>query len=268
MAKTIISVINLVRTIKVSEFERMFKLCSQNRTINREHVNKLAASILETGIFAPIIINANTLVVEDGHHRYMAALAISRMLGIDLEIPYIFVEPKVSDFQALLAINNISKQWNSRSYAESALRSGDKNYRAIYEYAKMYGLISKTTKLPLIRIVCNFIGRRDLEDKIRKGQYEELALTNYEWKHAHMNAQSILRMQKELEKVGKGDIPFMATFAAAWATFRLSKEFKELIIDQKGEVNAMRYIANNFDCRYSKNKTTYLQGFRNAALGL
>lgn len=268
MAKTIISVINLVRTIKVSEFERTFKLCSQNRTINREHVNKLAASILETGIFAPIIINGQTLVVEDGHHRYMAALAISRMLDIDLEIPYIFVEPKVSDFQALLAINNVSKQWNSRSYAESALRSGDKNYRAIYEYAKAYGLLSPNNKLPKMRIVGSYMGRKDLEQHIRKGEYDKLALTNIEWKHAHMNAQSINKMIREMERANKGNFPAISVFAESWAAFRLSKEFKELVINQKGEVNAMRYIANNFDFRYVKNKTTYLQGFRNAALGL
>ena len=124
MNKRIISVINLVHTIKVSEFGRVFKLCTQNRTINTKHVSDLAESILKTGIFAPIIINKNTLVVEDGHHRYMAALYISRTKGIDMEIPYIFVEPKVSDFQALLAINNMNKQWNSKNYCESALRSG------------------------------------------------------------------------------------------------------------------------------------------------
>lgn len=268
MAKTIISVINLVRTIKVSEFGRVFKLCSQNRTINREHVNKLAASILETGIFAPIIINGQTLVVEDGHHRYMAALAISRMLGIDLEIPYIFVEPKVSDFQALLAINNVSKQWNSRNYCESALRSGDKNYRALYEYAKAYGLINPNTRLPKMRIVSAYIGNKAIEEYVRKGEYDKLALTNVEWKHAHMNAQSINKMLREMERANKGNIPAVSVFATSWATFRLSKEFKELVIAQKGEVNAMRYIANNFDFRYVKNKTTYLQGFRNAALGL
>lgn len=268
MAKTIISVINSVRTIRVSEFECAFNLCSQNRTINREHVNKLAASILETGIFAPIIINKNTLVVEDGHHRYMAALSISRMLGIDLEIPYIFVEPKVSDFQALLAINNVNKQWNSKNYCESALRSGDRNYRALYEYAKAYGLVNKNTRLPKMRIVSAYIGKRDLETCVRKGEYDKLALTDTEWKHAHMNAQSINRMLREMEKADKGNIPAVSVFAESWATFRLSKEFKELVINQKGEVNAMRYIANNFDFRYVKNKTTYLQGFRNAAVGL
>lgn len=268
MNKRIISVINFVHTIKVSEFERTFKLCTQNRTINTKHVSDLAESILKTGIFAPIIINKHTLVVEDGHHRYMAALYISRTKGIDMEIPYIFVEPKVSDFQALLAINNMNKQWNSKNYCESALRSGDKNYRAIYEYAKMYGLVNKNTRLPKMRIVSAYIGKRDLEDYVRKGEYDKLALTNTEWKHAHMNAQSINRMLREMESADKGNIPAISVFADSWATFRLSKEFKELVISQKGEVSAMRYIANNFDFRYVKNKTTYLQGFRNAAVGL
>jgi hypothetical protein len=247
--------------MSLNEFIAHFNACSQNRKVNQAKVLKIAKSIIETGIFMPVAVNKNTMCLVDGHHRVAAAKYINEVLGVEMKIPFFFVTPNVSEFEALLAINNIDWNWTSRNYGESAFETSSE-YRDICQFARDFKLVKAKTNAPKLRIVSAYIGK-NVEQILRSGKYSDLAISSAEWKHIRVDAASITKMMRVMKVAQRTNN--IAAFAAAWRIFRKDSAFKSLVISQKGEIAAMAYIANNFDWAFAINKTRFLQGFAKAA---
>ena len=254
-------VLEVIYSLPVESFKRAFSFCEENRDINERDVKQIVDGYKVTGIIEPIIINDNNNKMLDGHHRTYAC----EILGID--VPFYFVHPLSDDHQEILRIMNIAKRnWNMRNFAQSAGKNHNPNYEKLVEFAREYGLVDKSG-VPKFRILSAYVGR-DLESIIKsvRVNYDALFFTEKEWRKIHKNAQSIAAISKEFAK-RKITINNMAAFCNGWMEFSKSETFEHLVLSQRGEIRAIKYIAARFNCAFATTASPkqFIGGFKDAA---
>lgn len=146
-----------VVTIKTSELSKKYKFYNANRGEGKEQmdmarVRKIAKSIIGSGevpgvydgtywLVEPIIVNAKTGVVADGHYTWAALEMVRSMVGWDL--PVIVIErdfPKtLTQMQVVSMFNNCRKPWQSSDFVECYVKEGLPDYIKLKEAAITLG---------------------------------------------------------------------------------------------------------------------------------
>ena len=118
--------------LKVLDNKTRVKSLLGNRDINKSHVNSLKESMKEHVVLSAVTVmqTGKTYTLLDGHHRWKAA----KTLGYS--VPAIVVDKNSS--VAVVAMNNVQKNWSLGDYAKYYSTSGDKETREAYQEITSY----------------------------------------------------------------------------------------------------------------------------------
>ena len=85
-----------------------FKLLNLNRSLDRNHINKIKDSIVKNGYLMsnPIIVNKD-MEILDGQHRFVA------LKDMGLEVPYEVID---KDYGTIIDLNTTAKSWTVEDY--------------------------------------------------------------------------------------------------------------------------------------------------------
>ncbi len=124
----------MVAKIQSTKNYDLFARNSENRPLDLKKHRKLLESMQQYGYLKcfPIVVRRENghLFVKDGQHR----LAIAQSLGL-----YVFWVEEDVDFDVAV-INNTSKVWALRDYAQKHMANGIKAYQEGLEFAELHGL--------------------------------------------------------------------------------------------------------------------------------
>jgi hypothetical protein len=111
-----------------------FKFPQINRSLDKDHVGRLAASIKKTNLLStnPIIVNKQMEVI-DGQHR----LAAAEVAGVG--IYYIVTSPE-DMLNTIITLNTHQKNWLLDDYAKAYLSQGFSKYQIYFDLRSRYGL--------------------------------------------------------------------------------------------------------------------------------
>ena len=103
-----------------------------NRDINQTHVKNIKESMREHGVLSSVTVmkSGKGFILLDGHHRWKAA----KELGYS--IPAMVVDKESS--VAVVALNNVQKNWSLNDYAKYYRTNGDKETKAAYDEIVKY----------------------------------------------------------------------------------------------------------------------------------
>lgn len=110
-----------------------FKL-AQNRPVDLKRVDKLKKKIQakDYGQSFPILVDKNG-TIRDGQHRFSARK------DLNLPIYFMMAEQKL-DLKAVAETNSMQKGWNTDDHVFARANAGDKNFKAIENFAAENGL--------------------------------------------------------------------------------------------------------------------------------
>ena len=113
--------------LKVLDNKTRVRSLLGNRDINKSHVNSLKESMKEHGVLSAVTVmkTGKSYTLLDGHHRWQAA----KSLGYS--VPAIVVGKDSS--VAVVAMNNVQKNWTLRDYTKYYSTSGDRETREAYQ---------------------------------------------------------------------------------------------------------------------------------------
>ena len=118
---------NKTWNLKVLDNKTRVRSLLGNRDINKSHVNSLKESMREHGVLSAVTVmkTGESYVLLDGHHRWKAA----KTLGYSIHAIVVNKESSV----AVVALNNVQKNWSLTDYAKYYSTSGDKETREAYQ---------------------------------------------------------------------------------------------------------------------------------------
>lgn len=110
----------------------VFKFRTDNRPVNKKHVQDLVNSIKSHNLLElqPITINGD-MEILDGQHRLLAA----KQLGVDI---YYQIEKKLTS--ADIITMNISKSWGAADYVNYYVKNGHLEYQRLESFMKEHGI--------------------------------------------------------------------------------------------------------------------------------
>lgn len=91
-----------------------------NRPINRQHVERIKASIRKNGYLPTVAIVNQDKEVIDGQHRLIATT--------ELGLPYYYTERAGANLENALDLNRTQRSWTVFDYIESYANAGNQNY--------------------------------------------------------------------------------------------------------------------------------------------
>ena len=85
-----------------------FKLLNLNRSLDRNHINKIKDSIVKNGYLMsnPIIVNKD-MEILDGQHRFVA------LKDMGLDVPYEVID---NGYDTIIDLNTTAKSWTVEDY--------------------------------------------------------------------------------------------------------------------------------------------------------
>lgn len=122
-----------IPVIKTTTDYTFFKWIKGNRHIKPAHVRnfKEAISTDATSIkYNPILVNEKQEIV-DGQHRFEAIK--------ELKLPVYYIQVDELDLKSAQLLNQLSKPWSPKDYAESYQELGNQNYAIYLEMKAIYG---------------------------------------------------------------------------------------------------------------------------------
>lgn len=121
-----------MQNIQITEDYNLFRRIPGNRTINKNHVERLKSSLGENPELTqstPILVNDKMQII-DGQHRFEAL----RKLG--LPIAYMVVNGLT--LREVQIVNSSTKNWNPVDFAKSYRELGNENYSKYLEFKSKY----------------------------------------------------------------------------------------------------------------------------------
>ena len=140
---------------------RMFRGIIGNRPINKSHLKRLQASILQRNMLAqkPILVNERMEVV-DGQHRLKAA----QELGV--AIYYRIIED--AQLQEIQLLNAYARPWQTGDYLDSYVALGKKEYIEVAEFAEEYRISISIA----IHLLSGEINNKNTLIRFREGRFQ------------------------------------------------------------------------------------------------
>lgn len=265
---------------KIYHFGKMDEPCfgkfEFNRDVRASHIKEIAKGILnESGMenFPPIVVDASTMNILDGQHRYEAVKQLWEQ-GYDYTIPVIFKDlagwSEDEEKFLIVTLNNNSKGWGNTDYAGSLSKLGNEAVATLTDFAATHLLChnelksGKVGKLKL-RYAGAFIKGRNVDVLIKK-EGNDFTITDKELENAEA-------CYKEIEAL----MPCLHRRMNSWfeqmvnAWFRVRKETR--IINAIKSVGGMEaflgylpeYITSEWDGKYST-QTDFETAFKNLVL--
>lgn len=115
--------------LTTSNYE-LFKTIKGNRSLNPNHLVRLAKSIKINGQLNPILTNSKYEII-DGQHR----AAVCKSLGI----PINYIKGNGLGLNEVQVLNSIGKNWSGTDHAESRAFTGNENYQIFIDFRNKYG---------------------------------------------------------------------------------------------------------------------------------
>lgn len=178
------------KTVLASELSKLYKPYNANRgqgmdSIDMARVRQIAKSIVGTkdipGVYKgtawliePIIVNARTKMVVDGHYTWAALEEVLKKEGVDW--PVLVIErdfPKeYTNAQIVSMFNTCRKPWASYDYVECYVKEGLPDYIKLKQAAlKLGGPFVKLNGKPNYKYVVALMSGNDYS-KLRKGEFK------------------------------------------------------------------------------------------------
>lgn len=209
---------------------KTFNQHAENRTINRNHVNKLKEQVVNSlPLLPPITVNKRTLTVIDGHHRMLASLECIEegRLPEDTTFKVMYVDiPTSEEKGAIVDANTNSKNWSLNDFINSYAKT-DTNYKQLETWCKNHALCVDNNQ-PKFRYGAAIIKGKNCAKELKNGEFtldaKELALA--ETIHSEM-----IDIIELYELNGKG--PWIEALALAWHQDRHLHTFKEWYQEMK-----------------------------------
>lgn len=233
----------------------MFKLLDGNRSISKNHVDKLVKSIGKKNMlkFNPIMVDKN-MVVTDGQHRLEAC----KILGLPV---YYVVEDEKTSIDKVMLLNDVTKSWTIRDFINAYVKEGNQNFIILKEFQNSYGL-PVTVSVSLLTGNKLLIGGGQQSSLIKSGKFKVTTL-----KEADEFASRFKEIYDEIKK------PFARTrtFIIAVAEIMKSPDYDHQVMVHKiklfgdrlkrrdGVENYMKDMEKLFNLK-SKGDYVYLYG--------
>lgn len=170
----------------------MLSFKKENRSINRQHVEELKASISEHGYLSchPIITNEAGEII-DGQHRFLAC----QELGIE---PLVLSIKDISD-KLMIDLNKSQRCWRTEDYINFYSQKGNKHYELLNQFVHE----TKLAVTPALLILTN--GDVPKFDKIKSGQMEiPFSVVSKEYEYAVYLAECANKIARYM-KLPKGN---------------------------------------------------------------
>lgn len=154
----------------------------ENRPIDRNQVNKLKASIQETGYWdeCPIIVDKDMNII-DGQHRFTACQ--------EMGIPIKYIVSKTMDINTLAVINTTQKNWNIGDFVNFYAHQDNVSYIMLQAFVKE----NKINPSIAIMLIKNAVSGGSDSAIIKSGNF---TVTQKEIKDAQERATRILATVK------------------------------------------------------------------------
>lgn len=212
-----------------------FTLNSENRTINRGHLNNMKKEWLTSAaLMPPITVNVATNHITDGQHRWSSYIDLVRDNKLSretrLKVMYVNIDPK-DEKDVIIASNTHSKNWVADDYVNSYAHTID-DYKTLAEWCKSHELTNCKGKAKYIYGAAIITGKQ-CRQELMKGDFRisENALEQAETIHAEMvelkNAMNI-----------QGSNSWITTLAMSWHNFRNMHNFKDFLSETKSKMRA------------------------------
>ena len=127
MKKTELSQKDMV--LHYTEDYSIFKMYTQNRTLNENNVKNMLKSIRDYGLIQPLVISSDGYVI-DGQHR------LSACMRLGIEVPYV-VNKRLTN-KAIIEANNTQKSWNADDRVKNHAEKGNFDYVLLREKVEEY----------------------------------------------------------------------------------------------------------------------------------
>ena len=182
--------IGLRKIVKTSDLRKFYKPYNANRgqgmdLIDKARVRKIARSIIGSkdipGVYngtawlvEPIIVNARTKMVVDGHYTWAALEEVLKTEGVDWPVLVLEREfPKgYSNMQIVSMFNSCRKPWQSCDYVECYVKEGLPDYIKLKQAAiKLGGPFMKVNGKPNYKYVVALMNDSDYPS-LRKGTFK------------------------------------------------------------------------------------------------
>lgn len=176
--------------VKASELFKKYKPYYANRGegpdgMDMARVTKIAKSIIGSEAIGsnyngtywlvnPIIVNAKTRMIVDGHYTAAALNKVLELTGWDLDTIVIEREfPRgIKDMTVVSMFNNSRKSWCAEQYIECYIKEGVPDYIKLKEAAlKLGGPFVKKNGKPVYRYVSALVGKSGA-NALRKGEFK------------------------------------------------------------------------------------------------
>ena len=134
-----------------------FHFLTQNRDLNRRHINRLKESITKNGYLQsnPIIVDEDFNII-DGQHRFVAC----KEAGLP-----IYYEVIDNSEDLIIDLNTTQKKWNMGDYINYYANKGNGHYQRIKQINKKYGLSYDI----ILTLATGGVTSGTVSERIRKG---------------------------------------------------------------------------------------------------
>lgn len=111
----------------------LFKRIQGNRDINKNHLDKLSASIMENNMMQvnPILVNEQYEII-DGQHRF----EICKLNNF----PIFYTVVEEANLRDVLLLNSNNKPWMLKDYLKTYVSLNNQHYKALEAFMEKYGL--------------------------------------------------------------------------------------------------------------------------------
>lgn len=119
-----------LEVVRTKEYH-LFSHLEGNRTINRQHVNRLVESMKEQYLVSPIIVNGKYEII-DGQHRFEAIK--------ELGLPLLYIMVKQYGLEEVQRFNSNQKNFSYEDFANGYIDLGNEHYKILKEFRSKYDL--------------------------------------------------------------------------------------------------------------------------------
>lgn len=116
--------------VRTKEYH-LFSHLEGNRSINKQHVNRLIESMQEQYLVSPIIVN-NKYEIIDGQHRFEAVK--------ELGLPLLYIMVKNYGLEEVQRFNSNQKNFSYEDFANGYIDLGNEDYKILKEFREKYKL--------------------------------------------------------------------------------------------------------------------------------
>jgi len=165
--------------IKETTNYNIFKLSPFNRPVDKRHVSKIKASMLEEYIPTAILVNSDFEII-DGQHRFTAAS--------ELGLPIFYTKLSSAHVDQFARLNTNVRPWTSLEFIAFFAKKGNENYKRVELIQKEFNL--KPTLVISLGLEAEWSGRHT--EVIKKGLLE---FSTYNLLAAQNNIYSLIQLK-------------------------------------------------------------------------